>query len=143
MHIIRGRLLWSARFLCQIIGQTLMMFMVPHKKRYDFFIYFFADSVTLNLYPSIEDFWFLQIRMSTETAERVGSLLQSSQGQGSKQAFGNVASVASGSGQGNKLTTVSENTTKPSSSLEPDTVKEKEKLSLQLKDLQEKMKVHI
>ncbi|KAM5559305.1 DExH-box ATP-dependent RNA helicase DExH1 [Rosa sericea] len=82
-----------------------------------------------------------EIRMSTETAERVGSLLQSSQGQGSKQASGNVASVASGSGQGNKQTTVSENTTKTSSSLEPDTVKEKEKLSLQLKESQEKMKV--
>nr|XP_004303378.2 PREDICTED: ATP-dependent RNA helicase DHX36 [Fragaria vesca subsp. vesca] len=82
-----------------------------------------------------------EIRMSTETAERVGSLLQSSQGQGSKQAFGNVALVASGSGQGNKQTLVVENTNKPSSRLEAETVKEKEKLSLQLKELQEKMKV--
>ncbi|KAL6145456.1 hypothetical protein ACLB2K_056143 [Fragaria x ananassa] len=82
-----------------------------------------------------------EIRMSTETAERVGSLLQSSQGQGSKQAFGNVALVASGSGQGNKQTLVVENTNKPSSRLEAEAVKEKEKLSLQLKELQEKMKV--
>lgn len=81
--------------------------------------------------------------MSTETAERVGSLLQSSQGQGSKQAFGNVASVASGSGQGNKQTLVVENTNKPSSRFEAETVKEKEKLSLHLKESQEKMKVHV
>lgn len=81
--------------------------------------------------------------MSTETAERVGSLLHSSLAEGSKHTSGNVSSVASGSGQGNKQTPVSEMTTKPSSRLELDTVKEKEKLSLQLKESQEKMKVHI
>ncbi|KAK9921475.1 hypothetical protein M0R45_029984 [Rubus argutus] len=82
-----------------------------------------------------------EIRMSTETAERVGSLLHSSQAEGSKHTSGNVSSVASGSGQGNKQTPVSEMTTKPSSRMELDTVKEKEKLSLQLKESQEKMKV--
>ncbi|XP_050384008.1 DExH-box ATP-dependent RNA helicase DExH1 isoform X2 [Argentina anserina] len=79
--------------------------------------------------------------MSTETAERVGSLLQSSQGQGSKQASGNVALAASGSGQGIKQTPVNENATRPCSRLEPDTGMEKEKLSLQLKESQEKIKL--
>lgn len=139
MHIIRGRLLWSAKFRCQITVQTLMIVMVPHRKRY----HFFCHNVTLNLYRNIEDLCCSQIRMSTETAERVGSLLHSSQAEGSKHTSGNVSSVASGSGQGNKQTPVSEMTTKPSSRLELDTVKEKEKLSLQLKESQEKMKVHI
>lgn len=105
--------------------------------------FFFCHNVTLNLCPHIKDLCYSQIRMSTETAERVGSLLHSSQAQGSKHTSGNVSSVASGSGQGNKQTPVSEMTTKPSSRLELDTVKEKEKLSLQLKESQEKMKVHI
>lgn len=104
---------------------------------------FFCHNVTLNLYRNIEDLCCSQIRMSTETAERVGSLLHSSQAEGSKHTSGNVSSVASGSGQGNKQTPVSEMTTKPSPRLELDTVKEKEKLSLQLKESQEKMKVHI
>ncbi|XP_016651934.1 PREDICTED: DExH-box ATP-dependent RNA helicase DExH1 isoform X1 [Prunus mume] len=74
--------------------------------------------------------------MSTETADRVGSLLRSSESQGEVS-----VNVASGSGQGSKQTSASVNTSKPVSQLEPDTVKEKEKLSRQLKERQEKMKV--
>ncbi|PQM36435.1 hypothetical protein Pyn_25344 [Prunus yedoensis var. nudiflora] len=77
-----------------------------------------------------------EIKMSTETADRVGSLLRSSQSQGEVS-----VNVASGSGQGSKQTSASVNASKPVSQLEPDTVKEKEKLSLQLKERQEKMKV--
>lgn len=80
----------------------------------------------------------LQIKMSTETADRVGSLLRSSESQGEVS-----VNVASGSGQGSKQTSASVNTSKPVYQLEPDTVKEKEKLSRQLKERQEKMKVHI
>lgn len=83
-------------------------------------------------------FCSLQIKMSTETADRVGSLLCSSQSQGEVS-----ANVASGSRQGSKQTSASINASKPVSQLEPDTVKEKEKLSLQLKERQEKMKVRI
>ncbi|CAL8170214.1 unnamed protein product [Prunus armeniaca] len=77
-----------------------------------------------------------EIKMSTETADRVGSLLRSSESQGEVS-----VNVASGSGQGSKQTSASVNTSKPVSQLEPDTVKEKEKLSRQLKERQEKMKV--
>ncbi|KAL6273302.1 hypothetical protein ACE6H2_023994 [Prunus campanulata] len=77
-----------------------------------------------------------EIKMSTETADRVGSLLRGSQSQGEVS-----VNVASGSGQGSKQTSASVNASKPVSQLEPDTVKEKEKLSLQLKERQEKMKV--
>ncbi|XP_020424242.1 DExH-box ATP-dependent RNA helicase DExH1 isoform X2 [Prunus persica] len=74
--------------------------------------------------------------MSTETADRVGSLLRSSESQGEVS-----VNVASGSGQGSKQTSASVNSSKPVSQLEPDTVKEKEKLSRQLKERQEQMKV--
>ncbi|XP_007204665.1 DExH-box ATP-dependent RNA helicase DExH1 isoform X1 [Prunus persica] len=77
-----------------------------------------------------------EIKMSTETADRVGSLLRSSESQGEVS-----VNVASGSGQGSKQTSASVNSSKPVSQLEPDTVKEKEKLSRQLKERQEQMKV--
>ncbi|XP_068342386.1 DExH-box ATP-dependent RNA helicase DExH1 isoform X1 [Pyrus communis] len=77
-----------------------------------------------------------EIKMSTETANRVGSLLHSSPSQGEISVNG-----PSGSGQGNRQTSASVITSKPVAQLEPDNVNEKEKLSLQLKEKQEKMKV--
>lgn len=87
--------------------------------------------------PEYSFLCFVQIKMSTETANRVGSLLHSSPSQGEISVNG-----PSGSGQGNRQTSASVITSKPVAQLEPDNVNEKEKLSLQLKEKQEKMKVH-
>lgn len=76
----------------------------------------------------------LQIRMSTETETRIGNLLNSSQSQGAST---NNASEASG--QGGKQRLADRNVTKLGTTLETDS--NKEKLSLELKEKQETMKV--
>lgn len=77
----------------------------------------------------------LQIRMSTETERRVGNLLNTSGGP-----LPDGGSPA-GSSQGAKQSLPSVNITDSVSTLKIDTVKEK--LSIELKDRQEKVKVNV
>lgn len=78
---------------------------------------------------------FLQIRMSTETERRVGNLLDGSQ----KAGPANDSSAASG--QGGKQSSLGVKIVKPVSILETDAAKER--LSLELKQRQDKLKVTI
>lgn len=73
--------------------------------------------------------------MSTETETRIGNLLSSSQSQGVS-----THKASEVSGQGGKQLLADRNVTKLITTLEIDS--NKEKLSLELKEKHEKMKVH-
>lgn len=77
---------------------------------------------------------YLQIHMTTEMERRVGNLLDDSQGQGRKPSVSSTASA-----EGGKQFPTSVNNSKPANKLE--TNSGKEKLSAELEQKQEKMKV--
>lgn len=135
MHIIKGRHLLWAKFHCLIIVQISMNSMVPLRKRYIVkywrtWLCQFGDvaygillSILLTMY---------QIKMSTEIEERVGSLLNSSNG---TTLIKNKPSTSS------QTTTLQEKPVQSGSSLLAiDSASEG--LNIELKQKQEKLRVY-
>lgn len=137
MHTTKARLLFLAKFCCQIIGQILMNGMDQRRKRFISCNYYaFGNHWAINNNKHICFSWTtVQIKMSTELERRVENLLTRSIDTSSTNGSSSTSSHTSKQSLPNMVTSNGESTTQVDV--------DKARISLDLRDLQNFKKVHI
>lgn len=136
MHTTKEKLLFLAKFRCQIIGRILMNSTDQRRKRFILCNYWSCWKSMVNSWNNHICFsWtYVQVKMSTEMERRVENLLAQSIDTSSTTGPSSGSSHTSKQSLPNVVTTNSKSTTQVDAG--------KEKISLDLRDMQNFKKVH-